>query len=177
MFAIVNVAVIVLKKDQVEHDHFRTPTPVAICGALWIVSGFVWQSALYANGTAALDVKLHFVAGQVICAAIAVAYPFFVITFYMVRCIYPMFLPYGSTGADARRLRLLGRLANVFLAVAASVPLLGVARVAFIGADQIPLVVFSLRMLCLGGIFGFVLTYRLFRAIEADLRALERALD
>jgi amino acid transporter len=34
VFTIVNVAVIVLRKDKVEHDHFRTPTPVAICGAL-----------------------------------------------------------------------------------------------------------------------------------------------
>jgi amino acid transporter len=34
VFAIVNVAVLVLRKDNVEHQHFRTPTPVAILGAL-----------------------------------------------------------------------------------------------------------------------------------------------
>jgi amino acid transporter len=34
VFAIVNVAVLVLRKDNVEHQHFRTPTPVAILGAI-----------------------------------------------------------------------------------------------------------------------------------------------
>ncbi|WP_040634523.1 APC family permease [Mobilicoccus pelagius] len=34
VFTIVNVAVLVLRKDHVEHDHFRVPTVVAVLGAL-----------------------------------------------------------------------------------------------------------------------------------------------
>lgn len=34
VFTIVNVAVLVLRKDKVEHKHFRTPTPMAVLGAL-----------------------------------------------------------------------------------------------------------------------------------------------
>lgn len=34
VFAVVNVAVLVLRKDKVEHKHFRTPTLVPILGAL-----------------------------------------------------------------------------------------------------------------------------------------------
>ncbi|TDR85490.1 APC family permease [Enterovirga rhinocerotis] len=34
VFTVVNVAVLVLRKDKVEHDHFRTPTPLAILGML-----------------------------------------------------------------------------------------------------------------------------------------------
>jgi APA family basic amino acid/polyamine antiporter len=34
VFTIVNIAVLVLRRDPVEHDHFRTPTPVAVLGAL-----------------------------------------------------------------------------------------------------------------------------------------------
>ncbi|MFI7585639.1 APC family permease [Spongisporangium articulatum] len=34
VFTVVNVAVLVLRRDPVEHDHFRTPTPVAVLGAL-----------------------------------------------------------------------------------------------------------------------------------------------
>lgn len=33
VFAVVNVAVLVLKRDKVEHDHFRTPVWVAVAGA------------------------------------------------------------------------------------------------------------------------------------------------
>ena len=33
VFTVVNIAVLVLRKDKVEHDHFRTPTWVAIAGA------------------------------------------------------------------------------------------------------------------------------------------------
>lgn len=34
VFTVVNVAVLVLRKDKVEHSHFRTPTIVALLGAL-----------------------------------------------------------------------------------------------------------------------------------------------
>jgi amino acid transporter len=34
VFAIVNVAVLALRKDRVSHQHFRTPTPLAIAGAV-----------------------------------------------------------------------------------------------------------------------------------------------
>jgi amino acid transporter len=33
VFTIVNVAVLVLRKDKVHHEHFRTPTSVAVLGA------------------------------------------------------------------------------------------------------------------------------------------------
>ncbi len=34
VFTVVNIAVLVLRKDQVEHDHFRTPTALPVAGAL-----------------------------------------------------------------------------------------------------------------------------------------------
>ncbi len=34
VFAIVNVAVLVLRKDKVDHEHFRTPTALAVLGTL-----------------------------------------------------------------------------------------------------------------------------------------------
>jgi amino acid transporter len=39
VFTVVNIAVLVLRKDTVEHQHFRTPTPVAVLGA--ITCGFL----------------------------------------------------------------------------------------------------------------------------------------
>jgi basic amino acid/polyamine antiporter, APA family len=32
VFAVVNVAVLVLRRDHVDHDHFRIPTWVPLCG-------------------------------------------------------------------------------------------------------------------------------------------------
>lgn len=34
VFTIVNIAVLVLRRDEVGHDHFRTPTPLPVLGAL-----------------------------------------------------------------------------------------------------------------------------------------------
>lgn len=34
VFAVVNVAVLVLRRDSVEHSHFRTKTPIAVVGAI-----------------------------------------------------------------------------------------------------------------------------------------------
>jgi hypothetical protein len=34
VFAVVNVTVLVLRKDRVEHRHFRTPTILPVLGAL-----------------------------------------------------------------------------------------------------------------------------------------------
>ena len=34
MFTVVNVSVLVLRKDKVEHEHFRAPTVLPIMGAL-----------------------------------------------------------------------------------------------------------------------------------------------
>lgn len=34
VFTVVNVSVLVLRRDKVEHKHFRTSTPVAVVGAI-----------------------------------------------------------------------------------------------------------------------------------------------
>ena len=61
--------------------------------------------------------------------------------------------------------------------MAASVPLVGVAGVTFLSPDEITLVIIAVRVLCVGGIFAFIGVYWLFRQLEQDLRALERAVS
>jgi hypothetical protein len=74
-----------------------------------------------------------------VCGAIALAYPFFLVTFCIVRCIYPMFLRHGEISPDdAVWLRGLDRRCNGYPAVAASVPLLAVAGVTFLPPGDIP---------------------------------------
>jgi hypothetical protein len=107
----------------------------------------------------------------------AVAYPFFLVTFYLVRCIYPMFLRHGEIDtADAARMRGLARRCAGYLAVAASVPLLAVVGVTLLSPTDIPRIILPVRVLCALSIVAFVVAYLLFQAIEADLRALERVL-
>ncbi|MEA3531846.1 protein kinase [Nocardia sp. CDC192] len=144
----------------------------------WLVAGIVWPLGLAFSG---VDLPrgtfLHFFAAQVVCAAIALAYPFFPIMVYSVRAIYPQLLVRGGIGPDdERQLRALARRGSFYLGVAASVPLLGVASATFVEAADLELVIVPVRVLSVGGILAFVLTYRLFRLLEADLLALARAI-
>ncbi|WP_238815688.1 serine/threonine-protein kinase [Nocardia brasiliensis] len=149
---------------------------VAVVFSLWVVAGVSFPISLQlVTGDLPARAIVHFLASLVVCGAIAVAYPFFLLTFYMVRCIYPLFLRHGDISPeDAVWLRGLDRRCNGYLAVAASVPLLAVAGVTFLPPADIPMVIVAVRVLCVGGIIAFVVAYLLFRALEADLRALER---
>ncbi|HEY5854691.1 MAG TPA: serine/threonine-protein kinase [Aldersonia sp.] len=149
---------------------------VAVGFGFWALAGIAFPVTLQlVAGDVPASAYVHFVASLLVCGAIAVSYPFFLIAFYMVRSIYPMFLQHGEPSADdAHNMRGLDRRSNFYLAVAASVPLLGVAGVTFISPDEIPQVIFAVRVLCVGGILAFLLAYRLFRLLEEDLRALER---
>ncbi|WP_433197971.1 protein kinase domain-containing protein [Nocardia sp. CA-107356] len=144
----------------------------------WMVAGVGWPLGLAFSGVdLPRQTFLHFFAAQVVCAAIALAYPFFPIMIFAVRSIYPQLLVRGGIGAeDERQLRKVAERGNFYLGVAASVPLLGVASATFVDAADLDLVIVPVRILSVGGILAFVLTYRLFRMLEADLLALARAI-
>ncbi|MTE12296.1 serine/threonine-protein kinase [Nocardia aurantiaca] len=147
--------------------------------ALWVTASVTFPLVLRITATD-LPVRgvVHFLVSLVVCGAIAVAYPFFLVAFYLVRCIYPMFLRHGYISAeDAVWLHRLGRRCTTYLAVAASVPLLAVAGVTFLPPEDIPQVIVAVRVLSVGGIAAFVLVYAIFRALEADLAALERVVS
>ncbi|MGW4243624.1 serine/threonine protein kinase [Nocardia sp. NPDC004722] len=146
--------------------------------AMWVLAGVVWPLALEGAGAdLPHNAFWHFFAAQVVCALIALAYPFFLIMVYSVRSLYPQLLARGSVGpADRRQLSALARRSNVYLAAAASVPLLGVATMTFVSTADLSLVIVPLRWLSVGGVLAFVLTYRLSRLLESDLRALVRAI-
>ncbi|MFQ6395360.1 hypothetical protein ACLMAJ_18075 [Nocardia sp. KC 131] len=97
------------------------------------------------------------------------------VTFFAVRGMYPMFLPHGGLGTeDARQLEQLERRSTYFLAIAAAVPLLGVAGATFIPPEDMPAVIIALRVLCVGSALAFIGVYWLFRMLEKDLAALQR---
>ncbi|WP_372440720.1 serine/threonine-protein kinase [Nocardia acididurans] len=162
----------------------RARADVLLCGeriafvvfSLWVLAGLTFPVAMQLTaGDLPTRSMVHFLASMVVCGAIAVAYPFFLVTFYLVRCIYPMFLRHGEISAeDYVWLHRLGNRCITYLAIAASVPLLAVASVTFLPPADIPLVIGAVRVLSVGGILAFVGVYALFRALEADLHALER---
>ncbi|WP_067469168.1 protein kinase domain-containing protein [Nocardia amamiensis] len=144
----------------------------------WLVAGIIWPLGLAFSGVD-LPPKtfLHFFAAQVVCAAIALAYPFFPIMVYSLRSVYPQLLVRGGIGpGDESQLRALAKRGNFYLGVAASVPLLGVASATFVDPADLGLVIVPVRVLSVGGILAFVLTYRLFRLLESDLLAVARAI-
>ncbi|MFE3100597.1 protein kinase domain-containing protein [Nocardia tengchongensis] len=145
---------------------------------MWLIAGIVWPLALAWEGANLPQMAFaHFFTAQVVCATIALAYPFFLIMVYAVRSLYPQLLARGSVGhADRRQLAALARRSNFYLAAAASVPLLGVASVTFVSTADLGLVIVPLRILSVGGVLAFVVIYRLSRMLEADLAALVRAI-
>ncbi|MEV6772660.1 protein kinase [Nocardia sp. NPDC051030] len=145
---------------------------------MWILAGVAWPLALQGAGARLPpNAFAHFFAAQVVCAAIALAYPFFLIMVFAVRTLYPQLLARGAVGTeDRRQLWALAQRSNFYLAAAASVPLLGVATATFVSTPDLELVIVPVRWLSVGGIAAFVLTYWLFRLLEADLQALVRAI-
>ncbi|RDI66054.1 protein kinase domain-containing protein [Nocardia pseudobrasiliensis] len=144
---------------------------------MWLVAGAAWPLGLMSTGVALPSRNfVQFYTAQVVCAAIALAYPFFLATVFAVRSLYPQLLVAGPVGTeDGRQLARLARRGSGYLAAAASVPLLAVATATFVPDGQLALVIGPVRTLSVGGILAFVLTYWLFRLLEADLRALIRA--
>lgn len=143
---------------------------------MWGASAIVFPTALHVvTGSLPSHAMVHLLASIVVCGAIAVTYPFFLVVFYMMSCIYPLYLRHGEIStSDALRLRRLDRRCHWYLTLAASIPLLAVAGVTFLPPADISAVIVAIRLLCLGGVIAFAGSYLLFRALSADLRALER---
>ncbi|MFE6921807.1 serine/threonine-protein kinase [Nocardia sp. NPDC057663] len=143
-------------------------------------------SALLATVTAVLllrwftdlpvRLQVHAAMTVLVAGTISVAYTFFLSTFYLVRCVYPRYLRHGhTTERDSADLRWLRRRTTVYLAVTASVPVIGVlAGFSFLEPEELWLVRDSVLGLCAAGGLAFVAVYWLFRKLDADLRALSR---
>ncbi|WP_330249634.1 serine/threonine protein kinase [Nocardia sp. NBC_00565] len=149
---------------------------VAFAG--WATGAMVTAFALR-NGTDLSPARVvHLSTSLLVCGAIAVAYPFFLVTLFVVRTIYPRLLLHGTTAADYDNLRALSRRSTRYLAVAASIPLIGVVHgLMFLEPEEVTLVTESIRWLAIAGVFGFIGNYWLHRKLEDDLRAFQRTVS
>ncbi|MFQ6392104.1 serine/threonine-protein kinase [Nocardia sp. KC 131] len=142
----------------------------AVCATVTGVMLLRWFTDLPAR------LLVHAATTVLVAGTISVAYTFFLSTFYVVRCVYPIYLRHGLTTAhDFAVLRALRRRTTVYLAVTASVPLVGVlAGFSALEPEELPLVRDSVLGLCAASGLAFVAVYWLFRKLDADLRALQR---
>lgn len=151
---------------------------VLVVIAMWVLSGLTFALTLQsvAGGMPSRS-AIHFVGSHAVGGAIAVAYPFFLFTFYIVRSVYPELVAQGQTNPrEAEQLRALSRRLSRYLALAASVPLLGIMAVSFLTASEIAEIIVPIRVVCIGGIAAFIFAYWLSRKIESDIQALERVI-
>ncbi|MFD5177552.1 serine/threonine-protein kinase [Nocardia sp. NPDC058379] len=147
-----------------------------IAFAFWALGGITFPVLLnLIAGGVPSGTYAHFILSVFVCGAIAVAYPNFAITWYTVRCLYPVLLVHGrSDAADVEHLRRLSSRTGFYLTVAAAIPLVGVTGITLLPGTEIDSIVWAVRILCIGGIICFVLAYLLFGVIKEDLQALER---
>lgn len=148
----------------------------AIAFVFWFAGGVIFPVMLnLVAGGVPRGTYTHFLLSLVVCGAVALAYPYFAITWYVVRFLYPLFLAHGrSAAADVEHLRRLARRTGIYLTAAAAVPLVGVTGITFLPAPDIESIIWAIRVLCVGGIIGFILAYVCYEVIGKDLRALER---
>ncbi|WP_054816739.1 hypothetical protein [Nocardia arizonensis] len=149
---------------------------IMVVFTMWILSGISFPIVIRGTSDAitAYDYT-HFVASHAICGAIALVYPFFLVNFYVVRCLYPIFLAHGEISYDdAVRLRKLRRRCGFWLVAAASIPLTAVAGATLLAQDDLNEIIVEVRVLAIGSLVAFLGVYLLFLAMENDLRALER---
>ena len=152
---------------------------VAVCLGLWVCAGIAFPVSLQiAAGSVPAQAYVHFIASLVVCGAMATAYPFFLVSLFAVRCLYPSFLPYGRAGErDDVLLARASRRSIGYLTVAAAIPLVAVGGLTFVPAVNIPDILDVVRVVCVGGIAAFVASYSIFRLIERDLGALRRVVS
>lgn len=136
----------------------------------WAIAGLAYPFSMHlAVGAVPLEVYLHFAGSLLLCGLIAAAYPFFGVTFFSVHVLYPALLRPGLARAnDEPPLTQVRMLAWRYLAVAMSVPMLGVA--ALVAMDQDARL--ALGVLSTGAFLGSLMMFWLFRRLQSDLDAL-----
>ncbi|MFD6102915.1 serine/threonine-protein kinase [Nocardia salmonicida] len=163
--------------DRARRDSLRLGNQaVTVAFVLWLSAAAVFAATIGLAGNGlTIRTAVHFALAAAICAAIAMTYPFFLITLYLTRCVYPLFLHHGEDFRRDRR-ALTGLIIHChrYLIAAASIPLVAGIGATFLPVEDLRTTTTPLRAICVGGVIGFVVSYVLFRIIEADIRALLR---
>lgn len=139
---------------------------------LWLVAAPAYPLAIHWGvGNVPVSVYVHFTASLALCGLIAMAYPFFGVTFLAVCSFYPALVqPAAMTREDRRSLRRLSGSCWVYLSLAAVVPMLAVAILVVVGSQAR----FALGLLAVCGVAGLATAFLFFRCIQSDLATLAK---
>ncbi|QIS03889.1 protein kinase [Nocardia brasiliensis] len=145
----------------------------------WVLALGVFLVKLQQIGDLSPGLLINLIASHLVAAAVAVVYTYFPVTFFVLRWYYPGLVAAGhGFPGEAVQLHRLARRSRIYLGIAASVPLFGVAAgVAFLDPTQQQTVIASIVALCVCGLFAFVGALRVFYTLESDLHALHRIVD
>jgi len=144
-----------------------------VTGGEWLITAIVFPAWLHAQeegqSTVALSHYLHFLGSQALCGLIAATLTFFLVTFVMVRMVYPvlvrMDLPeHGEIG----ELRKLARRTWIYFALAVAAPFLAVIVLVLIETN-LRAAFFVLGAM---GLVGFIVSFFLALVIRDDLESL-----
>ncbi|WP_378729660.1 serine/threonine-protein kinase [Nocardia brasiliensis] len=145
----------------------------------WALALVVFLIKLHDLADLSAGLLFNLIASHLVAAAVAVVYTYFPVTFFVLRWYYPGLVAAGhSSPAESVQLHRLARRSRIYLGIAASVPLFGVAAgVAFLDPAQQQTVIASIVALCVCGLFAFVGALRVFYSLDSDLHALDRIVN
>jgi eukaryotic-like serine/threonine-protein kinase len=145
----------------------------------WSIAACVYPISLrIVNAEMPTSAMLRFFFSLVLCGLVAASYPFFVVSLFSLRSLYPVFLlsDLDQAAVDAPVLRKLGRRNAVYLVVAALVPLLGIAALvadSLINEDVLPPgAEKSMAIFSAVGLLGLPCLFWLSHLIRTDLATL-----
>lgn len=151
----------------------------------WTVAGIAYPVALYLFAPVTMNWQsyVHFFPSLILCGLIVAAYPFFLVTWVMIRMVYPPLLQANLTEIDdSFELDLLSRRSTLYLWMAMSVPLLSVAMLVLIGPEQTgapgtgrSFARIAMGILSFGGLLGVGLAFWLYRQLQGHIEALRPA--
>jgi serine/threonine protein kinase len=155
-----------------------------VCADRMALLTFVgWICALILSGLVVLleadlptPLLVNIFASHIVAGAIGAVFPFFFITWHVVRWYYPALLTYGTTTSnDAVQLHRIARRCRQMLLYTALIPTVGLAiGIAFLDRDDLYSVAGSLIGLGVVGAAAIATAHWLFRIVDADLEALVR---
>ncbi|HLW64939.1 MAG TPA: serine/threonine-protein kinase [Gemmataceae bacterium] len=143
---------------------------VLICLTMWITAGIVFPISMsLAVRELPTEFYVHFLVSQTLCGLIAVSYPYFLLSFVVMRAVYPAFLVQAElTAEDVRQLNLLNFRLGIALILAGVIPFLCIFLIVVLGSGN----KMALAVLSAAGLAGVALAVILVKWIRDDRSAL-----
>ena len=143
---------------------------VSIGIVIWFSVGILFPLFMQLNaGSLSGTVYLHFAISMLLCGAIASVYPFFFVSFIVLRVFYPVLLSgEPPSSSDRQHLNRIDQQASRYLLIAGALPLVGVTLLAFNQSTNM----LAHSVLSISGLLGFMVAFRMYRLLQLDIAAL-----